>query len=724
MSSSYLENLNPKQREAIETTQGPLLILAGAGTGKTRVLTTRFAHIYLSGLAQPWQILTVTFTNKAAREMRHRIEAITGISSGRLWLGTFHSICARILRRYADLVDLNSDFIILDKDDQIRLLKQIMRANDIDIKEHKPIVLASIIQRLKDRCLSPDKLKSKDMPDFADGRGLDLYQIYQQRLRALNACDFGDLMLYTTEILRKHLDILSYYQNIFRYILVDEYQDTNTIQYLWLRLLAKKSDGISHICCVGDDDQSIYSWRGAEIANILNFERDFPNAHIIKLECNYRSTAPILGAASALISHNHERLGKTLYPGLKPRKDDQKITVQSLSDSEEEADYIAQTAISLHAKGRSFSDMAVLVRAGFQTRAFEESFMNFSLPYRIIGGVRFYDRAEIKDGLAYLRCVLHTYDDLALERIINVPRRGIGTTTLQRIRDYARQNAIPLQQAIQQLIKENAIKGRQAQQLNKLLEDFKTTRTLLEKEDHQKAADYILNESGYLPSVKADKSPTAEGRAENIDEMLRALASFSSLPEFLERVSLVMDNEEAAQEEHITVMTLHGAKGLEFDVVFLPGWEDGVFPSQKAIESGNPKSIEEERRLAYVGITRARKKLFITYAARRRVFGQWQNSFPSLFLGEIPQEFIQQKQKRYFDSFRQPQYGFAGNKGANRRPAPIMSKSVPPPFQPGEMVTHPRFGSGTILHVQNDHLQIAFDQFGVKNLISSFVQKK
>ena len=595
--TDYLARLNAEQREAVETLDGPLLVLAGAGTGKTRVLTTRFAHILLQGRAFPNQVLAVTFTNKAAREMRERAGALLGRPAEGLWLGTFHALCARMLRRHAQLVGLGSGFTILDADDQLRLLKQLMDAARLDLKRWPPQALMGMIQRWKDRGVTPDRVSLSEEGDFAGGQSRSLYAAYQDRLRQLNTADFGDLLLHMTEILRTHPDVLAGYHRMFRYILVDEYQDTNTIQYLWLRLLAQ---GHRNICCVGDDDQSIYSWRGAEVENILRFEKDFPGAKTVRLESNYRSTAPILAAASGLIAHNEGRLGKTLRPG---RNDaaGERVAIVALWDSDEEARMVGERVESLRRDGHALAEMAVLVRAGFQTRAFEERLIQIGIPYRVVGGLRFYERAEIRDAVAYMRILHQPGDDLAFERIANTPRRGVGDVALRAMHTGAREGVIPLAAAAEQLAGAGGLKGKPREALNQLFQGFRRWRERLPREGHVATVAAMLDESGYTEMWRQDKSAEAPGRLENLKELVRALADFESLAGFLDHVALVMENEENAEGDRMSLMTLHAAKGLEFDTVFLPGWEEGLFPNQRALDEGGTKSLEEERRLAYVG---------------------------------------------------------------------------------------------------------------------------
>jgi DNA helicase-2/ATP-dependent DNA helicase PcrA len=725
--SDYLSQLNTAQREAVQTVEGPLLVLAGAGTGKTRVLTTRFAHILLTGRAFPNQVLAVTFTNRAAREMRDRVGAILGRPVEGLWLGTFHALCARMLRRHAEQVGLSPNFTILDTDDQLRLLKQVVEAARIDVKRWPVQALMAIIQRWKDRGLAPARLTRAEETDFANGSAKQLYQAYQERLRAVNATDFGDLLLYMTELLRDHPDILAQYHRMFRYILVDEYQDTNLVQYLWLRLLAQ---GHKNICCVGDDDQSIYSWRGAEVENILRFEHDFPGARIVRLEENYRSTAPILAAASGLIAHNEGRLGKTLRPG-RADASGERVAVVGLWDSDEEARMVGERIEALRRDGEKLREMAILVRAGFQTRAFEERLITLGIPYRVIGGLRFYERQEIRDAIAYMRLVVQPADDLAFERIVNVPRRGVGEVALRAMHETARAGSLPLMQAAARLVDAGELKGQARPQIGELLRGFQRWRKLLETDGHVVTVATLLDESGYTAMWQKDKSPDAPTRLENLKELLRALSEFETLAGFLDHVSLVMENDEAADGDRVSLMTLHAAKGLEFDTVFLPGWEEGLFPNQRALDEGGVKSLEEERRLAYVGLTRARRHAIVSYAANRRVYTNWQSSIPSRFIEELPDADIER----------------AGSAALAREAAVSLSvfpqqfpviarrpRTVEPWEQParaartdvipvGARVFHQKFGYGTVRSAEDERLDVAFDKAGDKRVLDRFVEK-
>jgi DNA helicase II / ATP-dependent DNA helicase PcrA len=669
----YLDGLNPEQRLAVETLEGPVLVLAGAGTGKTRVLTTRIAHILATGKAFPSQILSVTFTNKAAREMKERISALVGEAvEGMPWLGTFHSIGVKLLRRHAELVGLTSSFTILDTDDVNRLIKQIIQAEGLDDKRWPARQFGLMIDGWKNKGLGPSEISEGDARAFGNGKGRELYRAYQDRLKTLNACDFGDLLMHPINIFRKHPDVLKEYHNKFRYILVDEYQDTNVAQYLWLRLLAQRSIGgkapaardrapgdfspapaeaspkggsaVSenkvNICCVGDDDQSIYGWRGAEVDNILRFEKDFPGAVVIKLERNYRSTEHILGAAAHLIAHNDGRLGKTLFTEkLDPEHD--RVMVHAGWDSEEEARAVGEEIEQLQRKDHPLNNMAILVRASFQMREFEDRFVTLGLNYRVIGGPRFYERAEIRDAMAYLRVVAQPADDLAFERIINVPKRGLGEAAIRQIHDASRANSVPMLQASADLVQTEELKPKVRSTLHNVVDLFTRWTSLLETKPHTELAEQILEESGYTDMWKNDRSADAPGRLENLKELIRSMEDYESLRSFLEHVSLVMDAEKNEDLDAVNIMTLHGAKGLEFDTVFLPGWEEGLFPHQRALDEGGRAGLEEERRLAYVGLTRAKQRAHIWFVSNRRIHGMWQSTIPSRFLDELPTEHVE-----------------------------------------------------------------------------------
>jgi DNA helicase-2/ATP-dependent DNA helicase PcrA len=635
---AYLAGLNPPQREAVLTTEGPVLVLAGAGTGKTAALTARLAHLIATRRAWPSQILAVTFTNKAAREMKERVSAISGGAiEGMPWLGTFHSVAARMLRSHAEIVGLQSNFTILDTDDQLRVLKQLIAAANLDEKRWPARQLAGLIDRWKNRGWTPQQVDAGESEGFAAGRGAELYAAYQQRLKSLNACDFGDLLLHMLVIFRSAPDVLESYRDRFRYILVDEYQDTNSGQYEWLRLLAEPR---RNLCCVGDDDQSIYSWRGAEVANILRFEKDFPGAKIVRLEQNYRSTSNILAAADGLIGHNSGRLGKTLWTD---RGEGDKVRVIGVWDGPEEARRVGEEIERHQRRGGSLHDCAILVRAQFQTREFEERFIAIGLAYQIIGGFRFYERAEIRDALAYLRLIVQPADDLAFERIVNQPKRGLGDKAIARIHAFARATRQPLLLAAAQMLDSDELTPQARRSLGRFVADVAKWRQSAVTLAHPELARLVLDESGYTAMLQADRSTESSGRLENLAELTRAMEEYESLGGFLEHVSLVMENDESRSGAKVTIMTIHAAKGLEFDTLFLPGWEEGVFPSQRAMDEGGLASLEEERRLAYVAITRARRQATVLHAANRRIYGQWTSSLPSRFLGELPKEHIEEE---------------------------------------------------------------------------------
>jgi DNA helicase-2/ATP-dependent DNA helicase PcrA len=736
----YLAGLNEAQRRAVEAVEGPVLVLAGAGTGKTRVLTTRLAHILFTRRAWPSQILAVTFTNKAALEMRERLERMIGQSAEGLFLGTFHSVAARLLRRHAEVVGLKPNFTILDTDDQLRLVKQIAQAEGIDDKRWPARTLLGAFERWKDRGLTPDKVPPGDRAELADGRALTLYRLYQERLVTLNAADFGDLLLHNLTIFAARPDILADYQHRFRYILVDEYQDTNVAQYLWLRLLAQAH---RNLCCVGDDDQSIYSWRGAEIGNILRFERDFPGAQIVRLEQNYRSTPHILAAAAALIAKNEGRLGKTLWTQL---NEGERIVLRGLWDGEEEARWVGDEIEARQRHGEALAGIAILVRAGFQTREFEERFITLGLPYRVIGGPRFYERQEIRDALAYLRLVHQPADDLAFERIINVPRRGIGDVSLQALHALARAERMPLTEAAQRLTETDELKPAARRALREFLAALARWRGFAETMLHTELAAQVLDESGYTAMWQADKSPEAPGRLDNLKELVAAMAEFDNLGGFLDHVSLVMENTASAGGDMVSMMTLHGAKGLEFDTVFLPGWEEGLFPNQRAMDETGRAGLEEERRLAYVGLTRARQRAYVSYAANRRLYGQWQPTLPSRFIAELPAEHLEvvadpglyPRAAALGGDDWSPGASFPGRPDLTRlgplgrRPPLIEGRAGPPSgrelrrvggFAKGDRVFHQKFGYGTVRTVEDNKLAISFDKAGDKMVMDAFVEK-
>jgi len=749
--ADYLAGLNPEQLEAVMSTEGPLLVLAGAGTGKTRVLTTRLAHILNNRLAFPSQILSVTFTNKAAREMRERVGKTMGEQvEGLPWLGTFHSIAAKILRIHSELVNLKSSFTILDTDDQIRLLKQVIKAAGIDEKRWTARYLAALIDGWKNKGLTPDKLGADDGFAFADGKGIELYKTYQSRLTVLNAVDFGDLLLHNITIFQKHPDVLKRYHERFRYLLVDEYQDTNVAQYLWLRLLAQ---GSNNVCCVGDDDQSIYGWRGAEVDNILRFEQDFPGAKVIRLERNYRSTEHILGAASGLIAANKDRLGKTLWT---EDAGGHKVSVTGVWDGPAEARIIAGEIENWKSKGRAYNDVSILVRASRQMRNFEERFIQLGLPYRVIGGPRFFERAEIRDAHAYLRVLRSDTDDLAFERIVNTPKRGIGATSISKLQQAARSMNVSLEHATRTIIRTDEIRGKARSALRAFLLDVDRWRREAEDSKHTEMAERILDESGYTQMWRDNKDAKSQGRLDNLKELIIAMGEFDTLEAYMEHVSLVLDVESGPQEDEISLMTLHSAKGLEFPLVFLPGWEEGTFPSQRSLDESGMAGLEEERRLAYVGITRAREMAKIYFAANRQVYGSWQSSLPSRFVDELPIQHVdveseagqyspsrvtdraqedfgrsfarakdsgrtspgwQRFQKNKDQTFGRPPKDIEGH--AVRRPA----KGKVSNYKVGERVFHTKFGYGTVLVADGTKLTVDFEKAGEKMVLDGFVQR-
>jgi DNA helicase-2/ATP-dependent DNA helicase PcrA len=804
LAPDYLDGLNPEQIEAVESLDGPVLVLAGAGTGKTRVLTTRIAHILATGRARPGDILAVTFTNKAAREMKLRVGTMVGEAvEGMPWLGTFHSIGAKILRRHAELADLKSDFTILDTDDQIRLIKQVLQAADIDEKRWPARLFAAIMDGWKNRGLAPADVPAGDGMSFADGRAKALYAAYQARLKTLNAADFGDLLLENLRIFRSHPDVLARYQQRFRYMLVDEYQDTNVAQYLWLRLLAQRpgtpssdhhhraaaarapeASGLAaarpgdprlsnvrqdvdgrgrpghdneispaNICCVGDDDQSIYGWRGAEVDNILRFEQDFPGAKVIRLERNYRSTGHILAAASHLIAHNEGRLGKTLRTEDVPGE---KVTVTGAWDSEEEARSIGAEIEALGRAGHKFSEIALLVRASFQMREFEDRFVTLGLPYRVIGGPRFYERQEIRDALAYFRSVCSVTDDLAFERIVNVPKRGLGDSTVQVLHDYSRAHGTSLQESARALVATEELKPKPRATVRDLVAAFDRWRAQLDHISHTELAEIVLDESGYTAMWQNERSADAAGRLENLKELVRSMEGFENMRGFLEHIALVMDVEGGEAVDSVNLMTLHAAKGLEFDTVYLPGWEEGLFPHQRSLDEQGRAGLEEERRLAHVGLTRARKNARIYFAINRRIHGLWNSTVPSRFLDELPEAHVEVTEAS--SGFAEPRSRFdrtepftggsrydtpgwqraqarAGARNGNgergrfvKTPVTIEGTAVrkssgPANFALGERVFHQKFGYGKVREVDGDKLTVSFEKAGEKRVVASFVER-
>ena len=774
-----LEALNDAQRQAVKETKGAVLVLAGAGTGKTRTLTSRIAHILAADYAKPWEIIAVTFTNRAAREMRDRVEGLVEPLLGpgateKIWLGTFHALATRILRRHAELAGLKSNFTILDSDDQLRLIKQELEAANIDTKRWPPRLLHWMIERWKNEGKGPEQVTAAEAGDFAGGRAVELYAAYQNRLRSLNAVDFGDLLLHNLTVLMQHEDIQAEYHERFRYILVDEYQDTNVAQYLWLRLLAQK-DG--NICCVGDDDQSIYSWRGAEIENILRFEKDFPGAKVIRLEQNYRSTAPILAAASHLIARNESRLGKTLRT---EAKGGDKLTLTGVWDGEEEARSIADRVEDLQRKAHSLNEIAILVRAGFQTREFEDRFITLNIPYRVIGGPRFYERMEIRDAVAWLRIVHSTDDDLAFERIVNKPKRGLGDATLRALHRLRTINGISLFEAALLTATSKVVRPQARRALDGFIQMVERWRRMLATASHVDLAETVLDESGYTAMWQQDKSPDAPGRLENLKELVRALEEFENLGGFLEHIALVMEANQAAQGDRVNVMTFHSAKGEEFDTVFLPGWEEGVFPHPRTLSETGAAGLEEERRLAYVGLTRARKNVHISFAANRRIHNQWVSSLPSRFIDELPPEHVEVATEQglyagrsglpvaeagrgagaggFADrgfgdrSFGERSFSAGGrktrsnsfddgwNKTAPLAPQPggrrgtrgkavivdgeanLIRSGGDSPFKQGDPVRHAKFGKGVVKRAEGDKLTVIFEDVGEKKVIADYVE--
>ncbi|WP_333816257.1 ATP-dependent helicase [Tabrizicola sp.] len=749
----YLDDLNPAQRAAVEALDGPVLMLAGAGTGKTKALTARIVHLLNQRRARPNEILAVTFTNKAAREMKERVGRLLGeVAEGMPWMGTFHSLSVKILRRHAELVGLKPNFTILDTDDQLRLLKQLVLAANIDEKRWPARMLAGLIDGWKNRAWTPEKVPSSEASAY-NNRGTELYAAYQDRLKTLNATDFGDLLLHCVTIFQTHPDVLQQYQRWFRYILVDEYQDTNVCQYLWLRLLAQAH---KNICCVGDDDQSIYGWRGAEVGNILRFEKDFPGAQVIRLEQNYRSTGHILAAASGVIAKNAGRLGKTLWTA---GELGEKVRLIGHWDGEEEARWIGEEieAIQRGTRGMEPVDLnrqAILVRASHQMRAFEDRFLTIGLPYRVIGGPRFYERQEIRDAMAYFRLAVSPDDDLAFERVVNLPKRGLGDTAQSKINVLARGAGVPLLDGAREALAKGVIPGKGAAQLRAFVEgvDRWHAATFHPEYDHIRLAETILDESGYTEMWQNDKTPEAPGRLDNLKELIKALEQFDNLQGFLEHVSLIMDNDTEGAEEKVTIMTLHAAKGLEFPVVFLPGWEDGLFPSQRSMDESGLKGLEEERRLAYVGITRAEELCTISFASNRRVYGQWQSQLPSRFIDELPSEHVEvltapglygggygaaapvgfgsglEERVSKADVYNSPGWRRLQENQTHRpmrQPQEarhvVIDMEASSPYVLGDRVFHQKFGYGEVMGIEGDKLDVEFDHAGTKKVVARWV---
>jgi len=744
----YLTGLNPEQRAAVEVLDGPLLVLAGAGTGKTRVLTTRLAHLLHTGRCRPWEVLAVTFTNKAAREMRERALHLMGPGAeGLRWLGTFHAIAAAMLRRHAELAGLKSSFTILDTDDQLRLVRQILEAEGIDIKRWTPRYFASLIDGWKNKALTPDRLSSQDDHSFADGRGRALYALYQDRLKVLNACDFGDLLLHMIGIFQADPDLLAEYHAKLKYLLVDEYQDTNVAQYLWLRLLAR---GHNNLCVVGDDDQSIYGWRGAEVDNILRFETDFPGARVIRLERNYRSTGNILGAAAHLIATNAARLGKTLWT---EDEAGEPVKVRGVWDGDAEARLVADEIEAWVARGRRNAECAVLVRASWQMRAFEERFILLGIPYKVIGGPRFFERAEIRDAMAYLRLIRSPSDDLAFERVVNEPKRGVGDTSVKKLQVIARDRGQSLDAAARAAVLTDEVRGGARTGLNQFLNGLDRWRREAEHLPHTQLAELILEESGYTDMLRAERSPQSQTRLDNLKELVRAMGEFDSLAGFLEHVELVMDAAGGETGDEVQILTLHAAKGLEWPMVFLPGWEEEVFPSRRSLDESGQKGLEEERRLAYVGLTRARERAFVSFAANRQIYGKWQSVLPSRFIDELDPKHVdaasdtgyqqpggyphaagmREVADPFRSSYQSPgwqRFQAASARGQGYARAPVIDGKAEliataageGKYVPGQRVFHEKFGYGRVQAVEGAKLLVAFDKAGEKRVIDSFVK--
>jgi len=751
----YLDELNAAQREAVEALDGPVLMLAGAGTGKTKALTARVVHLLSTGRARPNEILSVTFTNKAAREMKNRVARLLGQAvEGVPWLGTFHAICVKLLRRHAELVGLKSNFTILDTDDQIRLLKQLVVAAGIDEKRWPARQLAHVIDGWKNRAWTPDNIPAAEHGAF-NNQGVEIYEQYQERLKTLNAADFGDLLLHVVWIFQNHDDVLAQYQQWFKYILVDEYQDTNVAQYLWLRLLAQ---GHKNICCVGDDDQSIYGWRGAEVGNILRFEKDFPGAKVVRLEQNYRSTPHILAAASGVIAGNEGRLGKTLFTNV---EEGEKVRLIGHWDGDEEARWIGEEIESLQRGTRGLhpfglESVAILVRASHQMRAFEDRFLTIGLPYRVIGGPRFYERMEIRDAMAYFRLAVSPENDLAFERIVNTPKRGLGDKAQQKIQMAARSNGVSLVEGAKILLNAKGLTGKGAKELEKLVLGLERWHGMVRAGvSHIEIAEQALDESGYTQHWQNEKTPEAPGRLENLKELVKALENFENLQGFLEHVSLIMDNESDQDEEKVSIMTLHGSKGLEFPAVFLPGWEEGLFPSQRSMDETGLKGLEEERRLAYVGITRAEELATISFAGNRLVYGQWQSQMPSRFIDELPAEHVEvltppglygggfgaaaagmgepvqsnlQETAAEADGYNSPGWKRLQKRSQHRgmsQPSEarnmVIDMSAVSTFAVGDRVFHQKFGYGAVTAIEGDKLDIAFDKAGDKKVVANYI---
>jgi DNA helicase-2/ATP-dependent DNA helicase PcrA len=719
---NHFSELNDSQKEAVETVNGPLLVLAGAGTGKTRVLTSRLSYILQNKIAHPSEICTVTFTNKAANEMRIRVENMIGSSIAGWWLGTFHSLAARILRSNAELVNLKNTFTIIDTDDQIRLIKQILSLENIDEKRWPARSLLSIVQRWKDMGLNPINVKNSfhSGTDFANNQAIQLYELYQNRLITLNAVDFGDLLLHVITIFQEYPEIKKLYQNKFKYILVDEFQDTNASQYYWLKALAEKH---KNLCAVGDDDQSIYSWRGADVSNILNFEKDFKKTKTIRLEENYRSTGNILAAASGLISKNQSRLGKTLWT---EGEMGNKINIRTVYDGKEEAESISDEIEAYQRNKNSINNVAILVRAGFQTRTFEERFLKIGLPYQVIGGLRFYERAEIRDAIAYLRLINSSDDQLAYERIINKPKRGLGDKTIRQIEQYSRSSNLNLEMAAKKLSETDELTTKARSSIRLFSKNLNKWRIDINNNKLGELVEIVLEESGYIEMLKKDRSIEAPGRLDNLKELVNAINEFQSLQNFLDHIQLVMEGANNQDIETAKIMTLHAAKGLEFPLVFLPGWEEGLFPNQRSIDENGENGLEEERRLAYVGITRAKSDVWIFNANCRLTHGQWIDCIPSRFIDELPEQNINKFSSHSinynFKSSIASEWLIANNKKILSQNIDINDNDECK-FQLMERIFHQKFGYGKIIEIDGDKATVDFEKAGEKKLILTFIEK-
>lgn len=745
MSLNIFSDLNDVQKEAVQSINGPLLILAGAGTGKTKVLTSRIVNILNQGLARTHEILAVTFTNKASKEMKERVELLLGYPVDGFWIGTFHSVGLRILRRHYIEAGLLPNFTILDMDDCEKIIKQILLESNVDTKKFPSSMVSNTIGRLKDKNILPDTVPNADNKMIGSTSLVEIYTSYQRRLKELNCVDFGDLLLLCVDLFRQFPDILEEWQTRFKYIMVDEYQDTNSLQYLFVRVLALKHN---NICAVGDDDQSIYSWRGAEIANILRFEEDFAGAKVLRLEQNYRSTTPILKVASSIISKNSERWEKTLWTD---KTEETKVKLFEAFNSKQEADFVATSINDLVRRGLRYNQVAILVRATFQSREIEERLMFNAVPYRFIGGSRFYDRLEIKDIIAYLRLLYQSYDDMAFLRIINVPKRGIGNSSIDKIQGFAREKGLSLYNASKEALGKSIIPKKAENELSSFIECFEQWKYSAHEKSLGAIAKEVVEGSGYMDMWIAENTVESKSRVENIKELFMALESFKSLEEFLEHVSLVSDKEDESEDNKVTLMTLHGAKGLEFDTVFLPGWEEGIIPNQRSIDDLGELGVEEERRLAYVGITRAKKDLYISFSRNRQMYGQWQSCVGSRFIDEMNFDYVQKinesnsvekimndpyVSKAFYgnkssgglgssgyhggSSYEKKSFGTEGFKSIDDfRPKKTEFRGI----KTGMRVNHSIMGEGEVISVQGPIATVNFDKDGSKKIMVSFLSE-